>query len=104
MLAAVEHLYVVAHDEVGIATEQKLRSIHLRTTHLDGHVETGLVVKPGRFGLIEAAMLGLREPAGQERHLVGGDGRCERCSHSHSSYQRGCNHAGQDSRSEEHTS
>src|ERR1700733_10798715 len=63
MLAAVEHLYVVTHDEVGIATEQKLRSIHLRTARLDGHVETGRVVKPGSSPLVEAAFHTLAYPS-----------------------------------------
>jgi hypothetical protein len=66
-------LNVVAHEHVGLAAEQQLHAVDLGPAHLDGHVEAGLFVKPGRLGLVEAAVLGLGEPTRQEHDLVAGD-------------------------------
>ena len=49
-------------------------AVDLRAAHLDRDVEPGLLVEAGGLGLIEAAVLGLRVPARQEGHLVGGVG------------------------------
>ena len=70
----IQHLEVVAHHHVGFAGEQKLHPVHLRAAHLDGHIEAGLLVNSRGLGLIEAAMLGLRVPAGEKCDLVGGIG------------------------------
>ena len=56
---------------IGFAAEQKLHPVDLRSAHLDGDVETFLLVKAGRLCLIEAAVFGLGEPAGQEAHFIG---------------------------------
>jgi hypothetical protein len=67
----IEHLKVVAHHHVGLAAKQKLHGVDLRAAHLDRHVEAGLLVEARGLSLVEAAVLGLGEPAGQEGHLVG---------------------------------
>jgi hypothetical protein len=83
----VEDLKVIAHHDVGFAAEQKLHAVNLRSAHLDRDIEPGLIVKAGGFGLIKAAVLGLRVPAGEKRHLVGcfrrAERKQERCSGSH---------------------
>src|SRR5262249_3866366 len=46
--------------------------VDLRAAHLDRDLEPLLLVEAGGLGLIEAAMLGLRVPAGEEGDLVCG--------------------------------
>ena len=75
----LEDLEIVAHHEVGLAGEQQLRAVDLGTAHLERDVEPGLLVKPGRLGLVKPAMLGLREPTREERDLVGAE--CRRRPH-----------------------
>ena len=70
LLQRLEHLEIVAHHHVGLAGEQELHAVHLRAAHLDGDVEPGLFVEPGRLGLVEPAMLGLGIPAGEKGDLV----------------------------------
>src|SRR6202040_22351 len=43
-------------------------------THLEGDVKTGLLVEARRLCLVEPAVLGLGEPAGEERDFIGGEG------------------------------
>ena len=88
LLERLEHLEIVTHHEVGLAGKQQLHAVDLRPAHLDGDVEPGLLVEPGRLGLVEAAMLGLREPAGEEGDLVGGMNRRRKQDSTHS--DRGC--------------
>ena len=68
----VQHLEVVAHHDVGFAGEQQLQAVHLRAAHLDRDVEAGLLVEARGLRLVEAAVLGLGVPAGEEGDLVGG--------------------------------
>ncbi len=75
LLQRFQHLEVVAHHHIGLAGEEELHAVDLRAAHPDGDVEPGLLIEPGRLGLVEAAMLRLREPAGEEGDLVGGAGR-----------------------------
>ena len=46
------------------------RRVHLRSAHADRHVETVLPIGAFRQRLVEAAMLGLRQPVGAEDELV----------------------------------
>ena len=71
LLQHLEDLEIVAHHEVGLAGQQELHAVDLRAAHLERDIEPSLLVKPGRLGLIEAAVLGLCEPAREKRHLVG---------------------------------
>jgi hypothetical protein len=72
LLQHFEDLEVIAHHEVGLAGQKQLRGIDLRAAHLERDIEPGFLIEPGRLGLIEAAVLGLGEPAREKCHLVGG--------------------------------
>jgi hypothetical protein len=86
LLQHLQDLQVVAHHEVGFPGEQQLHAVDLGTAHLESDVEAGLFIQTRRLGLIEAAMLGLSEPTGKERHLVGSRG----CPAKHSACQESC--------------
>jgi hypothetical protein len=72
LLQHFQDLQVVAHHEVGLASEQELRAVDLRTAHLERDIEPRLLVEPRCLGLIEAAVFRLGKPAGEKGDLVGG--------------------------------
>ena len=57
---------VRAHAEIGGAAGEDLRHIDCRPALTDRHVQSALGVEPFRQRLIEAAVLGLRLPVGDE--------------------------------------
>ncbi len=64
---------LAAHVEVELAGSEQDAVVGLRTALHDRHVEAVFGVGAVRDGLIIAAMLGLGEPVGAERDLVGGE-------------------------------
>jgi hypothetical protein len=50
---------------------EELQPVHLRPAHADRHVEVVFLVDPFGERLVEAAVLGLREPVGREHDAVG---------------------------------
>src|SRR6201999_880301 len=58
--------------DVGLTAGEELQAVHLRSAHLDRYVQPGFLIQAGRFRLVEAAMLRLGEPTGQEGDLGGG--------------------------------
>ena len=79
----LQGLKVVTHEEVHLPGEQQLQTVHLRTAHAHGHVETVLAI--GAFGerLVEAAVLGLGVPVGTEHELLGRLRLCGTREHQH---------------------
>jgi hypothetical protein len=77
LLETVQHLDVVADDDVGVAAAQQLHPVDLRSAHLDVDVEPGFLVEPGGFGLIEAAVLRLGEPVREEANFRRRTGRAD---------------------------
>ena len=65
---------VGADAEIRRAARQQLRHVHVRPALADGDVEAALGIKPFGQRFIEAAMLGLRLPVGDEGD-VGGRGQ-----------------------------
>ncbi len=78
-----DHRYVVGdrverlqrvrgHEEVELAGGQQDAVVGVGTSRHDGDVEAVFLVGAVGHRLEEAAMLGLRDPVGSERHLVEG--------------------------------
>jgi len=80
LLDGREHLQAVGHGDVDLVGGQELQSVDLRAAHPDRHVEAVLLVDAFGERLVEAAVLGLREPVGGEDDLVLGS-RGERREH-----------------------
>ena len=59
-----------AHEEVELADRQQEPVVHVRPARHDGHIESVFPVSAVGQRLIVAAVLGLRQPVGAERHLV----------------------------------
>src|SRR5262249_58787872 len=72
LVDAVEDGDSVADDDVGLAAEQQLHAVELSIALPQLDVESGLLVKPGRQRLIEAAMLGLGKPVGEQTNFLRG--------------------------------
>ena len=64
------HLQRVGHRDVELAGGEQLQAVDLRAAHADLHVEAVLAVRAFGDRLVEAAVLGLREPVGGEHDLV----------------------------------
>jgi hypothetical protein len=78
LLHQLDGLQVVAHHQVGLPGEQQLHHVDLRPAHADFDVEPVLAIRSLGHRLIEAAVLGLRQPVGQEHDLGRALGRGER--------------------------
>ncbi len=76
LLDRLEHLNVVAHQDVGLTRDEQLHAVDLRAAHLDGDVEALLLIEACCLRLVEAAVLGLGQPAGQERDFIGRGSLC----------------------------
>ena len=61
---------VGAHEEVELADRQQDAVVDVRPARHDGDVEPVFLVGAVGERLVEAAMLGLRDPVGAERDLV----------------------------------
>ena len=68
---AESDLQRVAHHDVELAGGEQLQAVDLRAAHPDRHVEAVLLVDALGQRLVEAAVLGLREPVGGEHDAVG---------------------------------
>ena len=67
----LDRLQVVAHDHVGAAREQQLHHVHLGPAHAHLHVQAVAPVDALGQRLIEAAVLGLGIPVGDENEFFG---------------------------------
>nr|AIF26930.1 putative nitrate/sulfonate/bicarbonate family ABC transporter substrate-binding protein [uncultured bacterium fosmid pJB190D12_contig I] len=65
-----EDLQTVTHRDVDPSGGEELQAVHLRAAHADRHVEAVLAVRALGYRLVEAAVLGLREPVGREQQPV----------------------------------
>jgi hypothetical protein len=82
LLDGRERLQPVGHRDVDLSRGEQLQAVDLRPAHPDRDVEVVLPVDAFRDRLVEAAVLGLREPVGGEHDAVGrlrmrGEGRRE---------------------------
>ena len=66
LLERRQRLQVVAHGDVELAGGEQLQRIDLRAAHADRHVEAVPLVDALGHRLVEAAVLGLREPVRAE--------------------------------------